>query len=516
MAGTADRIIKNTGWLYAKMAVTMFVSFYTTRLILNGLGVTDFGIYNIVGGAISMLGFLNSTMATATQRFMSYAEGQGSPDRKRAIFNVSLTLHLVLGLIVAVMLTLAGFVFFDGVLNIPPSRHHAALAVYGCLVASTFLTIINVPYDAVMNSHENMRYYALVGVLESLMKLAVAFACVRATADKLIVYAVLMACIPAVTLTIMKVYCHRHYPECVIGVRRYYDANISKEMLHFAGWNFWGSTSSLIGNYGNGIVMNHFYGATLNAAMGIAGQLNGQLHVFSNNMLKALNPAIMKSEGAGDRQKMLALATSGCKSSFALFAVLAIPFIIEMPFFLQVWLQHVPEWAVLFTQLQLVRTLIEMLAISYGSAIVAEGHIARYEVWTSILYLVPVTLLYILFSLGYSPVTMYALNISVFGILLACIRVYFVHRNCGMPYRFFLTRLLLPLAASFVLSFAVTWFADRMMPAGWMRFLIVLALGMVSYAVFFWFLSMDGEERGQMRDLYKKIRLRKLTKPTEV
>ena len=166
---TANRVIKNTGYLYAKMGVTMFISLYTTRLILNSLGATDFGIFNIVGGAIAMLGFLNAAMASATQRFMSYTEGEGNKEKQKSIFNVSVVLHLLISLLVGVVLLIAGYFFFNGILNIPSDRIFAAQVVYGSLIVSTMFTVMTVPYDAVLNAHENMLYYSIVRTYQALM-----------------------------------------------------------------------------------------------------------------------------------------------------------------------------------------------------------------------------------------------------------------------------------------------------------------------------------------------------------
>ena len=188
MSSTANRIIKNTGFLYAKMGITMFISLYTTRLILNSLGASDFGIFNIVGGSIAMLGFLNAAMASATQRFMSYSEGEGNKEKQKSIFNVSFILHLVISFIIAILLIIAGYFFFNGILNIPEGRIFAAQVIYASLIVSTMFTVMTVPYDAVMNAHENMKYYAIVGIFESLLKLIVAFICVYSTSDKIIVY----------------------------------------------------------------------------------------------------------------------------------------------------------------------------------------------------------------------------------------------------------------------------------------------------------------------------------------
>ncbi len=276
---TANRVIKNTGFLYAKMGITMFISLYTTRLILNSLGASDFGIFNIVGGAISMLGFLNAAMASATQRFMSYSEGEGNREKQKSIFNVSFILHLGISIVVGISLLIAGYFFFNGILNIPQNRIFAAQVIYGSLIISTMFTVMTVPYDAAMNAHENMKYYAIVGIFESFLKLAVAFACVYTSYDKLIVYGILMAGIPLVSLTIMRIYCHKHYEECVIAPRTFWEMKLMKEMTSFAGWNLLGTMSVMISQYGLNIVLNIFHGTIANAAQGISSQVNGQLSV---------------------------------------------------------------------------------------------------------------------------------------------------------------------------------------------------------------------------------------------
>ena len=256
---TANRVIKNTGFLYAKMGITMFISLYTTRLILNSLGASDFGIFNIVGGAISMLGFLNAAIASATQRFMSYSEGEGNREKQKSIFNVSFILHLGISIIVGISLLIAGYFFFNGILNIPQNRILAAKVVYGSLIISTMFTVMTVPYDAAMNAHENMKYYAVIGVFEAILKLAVAF--------------VLMSCIPLITLTIIRFYCHRHYIECIIAPYKYWDKNLIKEMTSFAGWNFINSATSMVSTYGQNIILNIFFNTTINAAFSIANHV---------------------------------------------------------------------------------------------------------------------------------------------------------------------------------------------------------------------------------------------------
>lgn len=425
---TANRVIKNTGYLYAKMGITMFVSLYTTRLILNSLGASDFGIFNIVGGAIAMLGFLNAAMASATQRFMSYAEGEGIKSKQKSIFNVSFVLHILISLLVGIALLVAGYFFFNGILNIPPDRIFAAQVVYGSLIISTMFTVMTVPYDAVMNAHENMLYYAIVGIIEAFLKLAVAFACVYTTSDKLIVYGILMACIPLITLTIMRVYCHKHYEECTIAPKKYFDKGLMKEMTSFAGWNFLGSASSMIGNYGQGIILNSFFGTILNAAQGIAAQINGQIQVLASNMLKALNPVLGKSAGANNKELLLKSTLLGAKYSTVLYTMIALPIIIETPNILQIWLHQVPEWTIIFVRIQLIRSFIEFQFCTLPSTISASGKIRKYSIWSSICNFLQLPSIYLCFYIGLPPYSMYLVAIICGNLFVYAGAFYFIRQ----------------------------------------------------------------------------------------
>ena len=413
----AERIIKNTGWLYAKMGITMFVSLWVTRLVLNSLGQSDFGIFNLVGGAIAMLGFLNVALASATQRYMSYSQGEGNSEGVKTVFNVSLMMHIAISLFCGLLLLLMGFVFFRYVLVIPEGRETASIVVYASLVVSTMLTIISVPYDAALNAHENMRYYAFVGIFESLLKLCVAFACVLYGGDRLILYGVLMACIPLVSLSIMLFYCRSHYPECTVAPRRYFDLGVLKEMTSFAGWNLLGTTSTMIASYGIGIVLNFFFGTLVIAAQGVANELNGQVLAFSNNLMKAVNPVIAKSEGAGDRNTMLNVTITGCKFSYALIAVFAVPLILEMPYVLKLWLKSVPDYAVAFTSLILVKSCMEQMTNLLNTSISAEGRVRGLHILFTVTSVAALFLGIVLFSMGAAPSSIYVLYLLVFGVV---------------------------------------------------------------------------------------------------
>lgn len=458
---TANRVIKNTGFLYAKMGITMFISLYTTRLILNSLGASDFGIFNIVGGAISMLGFLNAAMASATQRFMSYSEGEGNKEKQKSIFNVSIILHFCISLLVGILLFIAGHFFFNGMLNIPQERILAAKVIYGSLIISTMFTIMSVPYDAAMNAHENMKYYAIIGVFESLLRLLIAFICVYTHYDKLIIYGVLMACVPLFLLTIMRIYCHKNYEECTINPRKYWNKQLIKEMTSFAGWNFISSMITMCSAYGQGLILNHFFGTLLNAAQGIASQLNGQLQVLSSNMLKAINPILGKSAGANDSQLLLKSTMYGAKYASALYLLIAIPMFIETPYILQLWLKNVPEWTAVFVRFQLIKTFIEFQFSTLPRSISATGKIKEYSFYSSISNILQIPAIYIFFKFGFPPYFMYISTIIFGNVIVYLIAFYYSTKLYNLSpskyIKFVLLPLYLPLLTTLTLTYAAKY-----------------------------------------------------------
>ena len=451
---TANRVIKNTIWLYVKVGVQLFTTLLATRIILNTLGASDFGIFNIVGGAIAMLGFLNTSMAVATQRFMSYSEGEGNVERQKAIFNVSVVMHLSIAAITCLALFILGFVLFNGVLSIPSGRDNAACFVYASLIVSTIFTIISVPYDAVINAHENMRFYSIVGIFQAVLKLLVAFACIYATYDKLITYSFLMASIPGVTLIIMISYCHKRYDECIFNTRKYFNKGILKEMTGFAGWNFLGISSSMVGNYSQSIILNHFFGVMVNAAMGIITQLCGQLMVLTNNMMKAVNPVITKLAGSKKEEEMLHWSFTSCRFSYLLLAWIAIPFCFESNFILNIWLKNVPDWTVIFIQLQLVRTLLEQLSLGLNTALNAQNRIKTLNIQSSYLYFIALVVICLLFWAGYPPYMLF-ISMIVLVVVQTLMKLGLCHRYLDMDYSSYFKEVLYPsvlLTISMVLS----------------------------------------------------------------
>lgn len=490
------RVVKNTGFLYARMAITVFISLYVTRLVLAALGAEDFGTFMVVAGSISMLTFLNAAMASASQRFMSYAQGQGNIYKQKNIFNVSVVLHFIIAILLVIILEVAGYFLFDGIFILPPDRLYAAKIIYQFMIVSTLFAVISVPYDAVINAHEHMLLVAVLGVLESILKLGIAFYITYTSFDKLISYGLLMALLSILLLMIRRIYCHRRYEEVEINVKKYYDKPLFKEMTEFAGWSFLGSASSMTANYGQGIVLNMFFGTIVNAAQGVSSQVSGQLGAFSSTMMKALNPVFAKSEGAGNRSLMIQAAMTGSKMSFFLLMALYIPVFIEMPYIFNLWLKEVPNYAVIFCQLLLIRNLIEQLFNSLTSSIGAVGKIKKYQIYSSILGFSPLIVSFLLFKFGFPPYYLY-ITFIIYSIFASILILYFSKLNFNLNVKKYLTKAVFPSVLTFIIVFGIAFIPVFIIKEGLVRLLVVLILSSISTLTLVWFIGLSKIEKGQ-------------------
>ena len=490
----AKRVAMNTGILYARMAVTVLISLYSTRLILAALGVADFGLFNVVGGVISMLGFLNSSMAAATQRFMSFAQGAGDLEKVKRIFNMSSLLHWGISVLLLLLLEGVGYFFFQGILNIAPDRIEVAKLIYQFMVISTLFTVISVPYEAVITSHENMLVYAVMGVIEAVLKLGVALYITYTGHDHLVMYGVLMAILSIFLLIIKRIYCHRLYIECQLQVKKYYDKPLLKEIGGFAGWSLLGSSSGMIANYGQTIILNIYFGTLVNAAQAIAGQISGQLGVFSVTLTKVLNPVIDKFEGSGNRINMIKATLAGTKISFFLLSILYIPFLIEMPFILNLWLKNVPDFTILFCRLLLIRNLIEQLYIPLGNAIYAVGNIERFQKIITYLNILPLIVTWVLFYLD-APVYSLYLIFILFSIFQFFTVLKHSKLNYGLSYSLFLNEIVIKCLIVFIVSILIGLIPVLFFREDLFRLIMVSCLGIFSYLGLIWkFILLNGEK----------------------
>jgi O-antigen/teichoic acid export membrane protein len=380
----------------------------------------------------------------------------------------------------------------------------AANLIYQFLVVSTVLSILSVPYEAIITAHENMFFYALLAIIESLLKLAIAIFINKSHFDHLVSYGFLMAGLSILLLIFRLIYCHWHYSECTLNLRKYFDKLLLTQMTGFSAWSFLGSASTMIANYGQGIIINIFFGTAINAAQSIANQISGQLGVLSVNMLKALNPLIDKSAGAGDRNLMMKVTMMGSKVSFFLVMAPCIPAIIEMPFLLETWLKNVPDFAVIFCRLLLIRNLIEHFFYPLISAISAVGNIKSYQTVSSLITLFPLPISYFLFQTGYPAYSIYVVYI-LYSILSSVIILIYSKKHCALSLLNFLTNVLLRGGFSFLLVFSISYLPHYYFDYGNLRFINTLVLSIISYLIVVLFLGFSGEERSKFKDILAPI-----------
>ncbi len=507
MGEVSTRILKNTGFLYLKMGITVFISLWTTRIILEGLGHSDFGIYNIVGGALSFLGFINASMAGATQRFMSFEEGSGNLQSLKKIFNISVVLHFVISILSATLMLVVGFFLFKDFLQIPDGRIHASIIVYLSLIVSMVFTVMNVPYDAALNAHENMRFFAIIGIMESFLKLVVAYMCLYSAGDRLVLYGILMSFIPIIIFLIMLLYCHHQYVECEISIIKYFDWDKMKEMTSFAGWSFLTSSSSMMTMQGVSLVLNYFFGVLANAAQGVGNQISGQVMALSNSMLKALNPVIVKSEGAQQRERMKMFVCSGSKLSFMIYSVLAIPFIVECDYLFEIWLKTPPIYSVAITKLILIRIIISRISAPLSTAISATGQIKYYSAISSLLWISIIPTSVILYLIDFPLTTIYYVLI-VDTVLFLLVYMYFAKKLIGLEYFYFTKEVLLPCTMVVTITFLSDYLIYFLLPKGLLRFLLVSIISSIVFIITSFVLCLNKAEKLIVKNLLYSINVR--------
>lgn len=464
----SNKVIVNTGILYGNMVVNAIIAFISTRWILDTLGKVDFGIYNLVGGIIAMFSFLNVAMVAATQRYISYSLGQNKEDLIKETFKCSVLLHLLIGVVVFLIFELMGDYFMHHKLQIPAPRLSEAMIVLHCLSVSTFFTIITVPYQAVLNARENMLAIALIGIYESIAKLVVAIVLLHYFGDRLVLYAVLMMCMFISSMAINRIYCKIKYQEVKISWRSPINFKLFKQMFAFAGWNFIGSISSLLRNQGLAMLMNSFFGVIINAAYGIATQVNYQAQFFSRTIVRALQPQIVKSEGAGDRTRMVKIALTTCKIPFLMLSLVVAPLIAEMPFILKLWLGNFPDNSVIFCRLILLITLMMQIKMGLSIAIDSVGKIKWYQIVCGGLHFIVLPIAYYLYRIGYSAY--WGLTVvfceEIITIFLTSL---FSKRLVGIGLRHYYLMVFLPAVVTVATIFTITYSVISHIAVDWLR-----------------------------------------------
>ena len=499
------RIAKNSIFLYIRMFITMLIGLYTSRVVLEVLGVQDYGIYEVVGGLIALFAFLNATMAASTQRFLTFEIGRGDKERLRRVFCTAVNIHVLIGLLVVLLAESVGIWFINNKLNIPTERLTAAQIVFQCSLFSAFLSITQVPYNALIIANEKLGVYAYVSVISSILKLLLVLLVSILSFDHLILFAVFMFVKEVIILMIYRVYCVSKFKES--AYRWFWDRGLVVEIGAFAGWNLTAHFVNMAKNQGVNILLNIFYGPVCNAARGIASQVQGTLLQFSDNFQIATVPQITKRYASGDYEGSNNLIVQGSKISLLLLMIVMLPIIIEAETLLSFWLVEVPEHAIIFTRLCLIATLCNALSglLVYGA--LATGRVKKYQIIMSTIIALQFCAVWVLFYRGSEPRVMYIAEIVCYVVALFA-RLFLLKGMIYFPMGKYLKEVVLKCILVFMLSFILPYYLHTIITSNILRVLCVGTSSVALSCAFTFFIALNKDEKQFLYRPYAILKMR--------
>lgn len=485
------------------MLFMMAVSLYTSRVILHTLGVEDFGIYNVVGGVVSMFSVISGSLSAAISRFITYELGKGDKDKLIRIFSSSVTIQIGLGLIIFILAELVGVWFLNAKMNIPDGRMYAANWVFQLSILTFVINLISVPYNAAIIAHEKMSAFAYISILEVIAKLVIVYLLIISPIDKLIFYALLMATVALIIRFVYGYYCKRHFEECTYHF--IFDKELLKKMFGFAGWNFIGAASSVLRDQGGNIVINLFCGPAVNAARGIAYQINTAINGFVSNFMMALNPQITKSYASGDKGYMMTLIFQGARLSFYILLLLSLPVIINVHYILTLWLKIVPEHTTQFVQLVLIFAMSESISNPLVTAMLATGKIRNYQIIVGGLQMINLPISYVLLRLGCIPETVLIVAICISQCCLAA-RLYMLRGMIGLSISQYLSNVYFNVLSVSVLSAIIPCAVFYYLNETFINFMLVCVISVICTCIVIYYIGCNNQERQFILSKVKAVR----------
>ena len=486
------RIAKNTLLLYVRMLFMMAISLFTSRVILATLGVEDYGIQNVVGGIVAMFGFLNGSMSSATQRYITFALGKGDKDRLQTVFCTALQIHALIAVIIVLLGETVGLWFLYNKMQLPADRMDAAFWVLQCSIVSTVVMIVSVPYNACIIAHEKMSAFAYISVLEAVLKLVIVYLLLVFPFDKLIVLAVLTLIVQLFIRFCYSIYCHRHFEET--KYKHVWDKSLFKEMNSFAVWSLWGNLSVVLYTQGLNMILNVFFGPVVNAARAIAVQVQGAVQQFVGNFQMALNPQITKNYASGNLEQMHSLMFRSARFSFLLLFFLSLPVLLETEFILTLWLKTVPENAVVFTQIMICISLIYTTANPCVIANQATGKVKVYQMVVGGILLTILPISYIVLKLGAPAYSVFIVHFCVESVA-QFTRMYMLRKLIFLPVRHYLHNIYSPIVATVAVAIILPIIIHMQLADGWMRFIAVGFASVLSVGASAFFIGFTKNER---------------------
>ena len=486
------RIAKNTLMLYFRMLFTMAVSLFTSRVVLNTLGVEDYGIYNVVGGVVSMFSIISGSLSAAISRFITVELAKGDSEKLRKTFSASVTIQLILSLIIVVLIESIGVWFLNAKMVIPAERLDAANWVLQFSIVTFIINLISVPYNATIIAHERMSAFAYISILEVVCKLVIVYLLKISPIDRLVFYAILMCAVSVLIRFVYGYYCKKHFAECKFSF--HFDKDLLKRMFGFAGWNFIGASSAVLRDQGGNIIINLFGGPAVNAARGIAMQVNHAIVGFSNNFMTALNPQITKSYATGEHDYMMKLIFRGARFSFYLLLFLSLPVLTNTHYILSLWLGMVPDHSVLFIQLALIFAMSESISFPLVTAMLATGKIRNYQIVVGGLQMLNLPISYVLLRIGCIPETVMMVAIGLSQCCLAA-RLVMLRTMIGLSSKKYLCEVYLNVILVTMAAAVLPILASVVMEESFLSFVIIVLISLITAAISIFYIGFNKNER---------------------
>lgn len=489
----SGRIAKNTIALYSRSLLVLAVSLYTSRIVLNTLGVEDYGLFNVVGGVITMLGFLKTTMQATFQRYFNVAMGEGKEDDISSLFRSSLTVQLLLSLVVVVLGETIGLWFLCNKLVVPEGRMDAALILYQVSVISFVLSIFQGPFAALITAYERMGVYALFSIVDVVLKLAIVFIIKVAPVDKLILYSLLILMINVVNFSLYVAFCRKRIPTTDIGFN--WSRGTLKKMLSFSAWGTMDALAYTMRSQGINILLNLFFGTIVNAARGVAYHVLGAVNQFIRSFQTAFRPQLTKSYASGDYDATRRLYYSATKLSYYLVFTISLPIILETPSILHLWLGDiVPDYTIVFTRIILITAFVDVFANPTTAIAYATGRIQLFSVVVSFLNLLIVPVAWLFLELGYGPASAMVVSL-VISFFVQIIRLVIVANISALKIGDYIKHVGLPVAVYSMLCVAAPLALTFSLDKGWLRMVLILVVSITSSVGFAWLVGLNKEEQ---------------------
>ena len=482
--------------LWLRMLLSIIVSIYTSRVVLQTLGVEDYGIYNVVGGVTAMFTFLNATMAGATSRFLTYEMGQGNSHRLQETFSSALIVHLGLALIVFIMAETVGLWFLTHKLVIPEDRMFAAHFVYQCTIISIFIKFTQSPYDATIVAHKEMNVYAYIELINAILKLAIVFLLLIGNFDKLILYAILLLLVTFMIAMIYRIYCVRRYQET--HFHWVWKPSLLKPLLSFSIWNLLGNMSVSVKTQGSNFLLNIFFGAKVNAAAGIATTIQGIITGFAFNIVTAFRPQIIKAYAKGNVVDMYQLLQLGIKFTVAFVVLVALPAYWELDYILKLWLGNVPQYTADFLRIILIYIPFQSITSVLNVLIQASANIRNANILMGSVFSLTLVPIYLCFHFGYPPSASYvAMTVSCLFVLVGTSLIIKYQIKLQGIIKFVVSIILYNIVIAISISFLIHYF-QKIFPESFLRLSLTSIASTIIYICSFYCLLLDKQQQRQV------------------